>query len=109
MKWLGNLIWEFDAASGGLIHLEDDASIHRHQYRHDNSCHRLWASQALSNAGNPCSGPREMLDKETQMKRMLRLTVALLLGAAVISPILGAGQANACHYTSQDRAKGYKC
>jgi hypothetical protein len=50
-----------------------------------------------------------MLDKETQMKRMLRLTVALLLGAAVISPILGASQAAACHYTSQDRAKGYKC
>ena len=43
------------------------------------------------------------------MKRMLRLTIALLLGAAVISPILGASQANACHYTSQDRAKGYKC
>ena len=43
------------------------------------------------------------------MKRMLKLAIALLLGAAVISPILGAGQANACHYTSQDRAKGYKC
>ena len=50
-----------------------------------------------------------MLDKETQMKRILRLTVALLLGVAVISPILGASQASACHYTSQDRAKGYKC
>jgi hypothetical protein len=43
------------------------------------------------------------------MKRILRLTIALVLGAAVISPILGASQANACHYTSQDRAKGYKC
>jgi hypothetical protein len=48
-------------------------------------------------------------DKETQMKRMLRLTIALALGVAVISPIVGASQANACHYTSQDRAKGYKC
>ena len=47
--------------------------------------------------------------KETQMKRILRLTVALLLGVAALSPILGASQASACHYTSQDRAKGYKC
>jgi hypothetical protein len=47
--------------------------------------------------------------KEMQMKRILKLTIALMLGAAVLSPILGAGQANACHYTSQDRAKGYKC
>jgi hypothetical protein len=69
----------------------------------------FWASQALSDAGNPRARPPEMLDKETQMKRMLRLTVALLLGAAVVSPILGASQASACHYTSQDRAKGYKC
>jgi hypothetical protein len=69
----------------------------------------FWASQALSDAGNPRSRLAEMQDKETQMKRILRLTVALLLGAAVISPILGASQANACHYTSQDRAKGYKC
>jgi hypothetical protein len=67
------------------------------------------ASQALSDAGNPHSRPRETLDKETQMKRILRLTVALVLGVAVISPILGASQASACHYTSQDRAKGYKC
>ena len=67
------------------------------------------AGQASADAGNPRSRPREMQDKETQMKRMLRLTVALLLGAAVISPILGASQASACHYTSQDRAKGYKC
>lgn len=67
------------------------------------------AGQASSDAGNARSRPREMQDKETQMKRILRLTVALLLGAAVISPILGASQANACHYTSQDRAKGYKC
>jgi hypothetical protein len=52
---------------------------------------------------------RERTWKETQMKRILRLTVAVLLGVAVISPILGASQANACHYTSQDRAKGYKC
>jgi hypothetical protein len=43
------------------------------------------------------------------MKRILRLTIALVLGAAVVSPILGASQASACHYTSQDRAKGYKC
>jgi hypothetical protein len=48
-------------------------------------------------------------EKETQMKRILRLTIALMLGVAVISPILGASQASACHYTSQDRAKGYKC
>jgi hypothetical protein len=67
------------------------------------------ASQALSDAGNLRSRPREILDKETQMKRILRLTVALLLGVAVISPILGTSQASACHYTSQDRAKGYKC
>jgi hypothetical protein len=69
----------------------------------------IGAGQALADAGNPRSRPREMLDKETQMKRILRLTVALMLGAAVISPILGASQASACHYTSQDRAKGYKC
>jgi hypothetical protein len=67
------------------------------------------ASQALSGAGNPRFRPPEMLDKETQMKRILRLTIALLLGVAVISPILGTSQASACHYTSQDRAKGYKC
>jgi hypothetical protein len=69
----------------------------------------FWGSQASSDARDLCSRPREMLDKETQMKRILRLTVALLLGVAVISPILGASQASACHYTSQDRAKGYKC
>jgi hypothetical protein len=67
------------------------------------------AGHASADAGNPRSRPRENLDKETQMKRILRLTVALVLGVAVISPILGASQANACHYTSQDRAKGYKC
>jgi len=68
-----------------------------------------WQPRRYQTPGILGSGPREMLDKETRMKRILRLTVALLLGAAVISPILGASQANACHYTSQDRAKGYKC
>ncbi len=67
------------------------------------------AGRASADAENPCSRPREKQDKETQMKPILRLTVALVLGVAVVSPILGASQANACHYTSQDRAKGYKC
>jgi|BarGraIncu00222A_1022003.scaffolds.fasta_scaffold00602_6 hypothetical protein len=40
---------------------------------------------------------------------ILKWTIALALGVAVISPILGGSQASACHYTSQDRAKGYKC
>jgi L-cystine uptake protein TcyP (sodium:dicarboxylate symporter family) len=68
----------------------------------------LWQARRQQTPGIPLQAARE-LDKETQMKRMLNLTIALLLGAAVISPILGASQANACHYTSQDRAKGYKC
>ena len=40
---------------------------------------------------------------------ILKWTIALALGVAVISPILGGSQAYACHYTSQDKAKGYKC
>lgn len=43
------------------------------------------------------------------MNRILRFAIALALGIAVVSPTLGTSQAAECHYTSQDKAKGYKC
>jgi hypothetical protein len=100
---------EFAAIAGGLIYLEDDASTDRHQYRRDNSCHRLLDEPGVIRRRELWLQAAGDAGKETQMKRILRLTVALLLGVAVVSPILGASQASACHYTSQDRAKGYKC
>ena len=47
--------------------------------------------------------------KGKQMMRILKFTIALALGVALVSPILSASPASACHYTSQDKAKGYKC
>jgi len=43
------------------------------------------------------------------MKLIWVFVFGVTLGGALVLPILGAGPASACHYTSQDRAKGYKC
>ncbi len=42
----------------------------------------------------------------------IALALALLLGAAVVLPVISASPADAqskCHYTSGDKAKGYRC
>ncbi len=49
--------------------------------------------------------------KESPVKK-IALALALLLGAAVTLPVIGASPADAqtkCHYTSGDKAKGYRC
>jgi len=42
----------------------------------------------------------------------IALSLALLLGAAIVLPVVGASPAEAqanCRYTSGDKAKGYRC
>jgi hypothetical protein len=42
----------------------------------------------------------------------IALSLALLLGAAIVLPVVGASPADAqanCRYTSGDKAKGYRC
>lgn len=43
----------------------------------------------------------------------IALALALLLGASVVLPVISASpadaQASKCHYTSGDKAKGYRC
>lgn len=52
-----------------------------------------------------------MFRKESPVKK-IALALALLLGAAVTLPVISASPADAqtkCHYTSGDKAKGYRC
>ena len=45
------------------------------------------------------------------MTMILKLALALSLGLALCAPFTGASEAGSskCHYTSGDKAKGYKC
>ena len=44
--------------------------------------------------------------------KKIAFALALLFGAAVVLPVVSASPADAqakCHYTSGDKAKGYRC
>jgi hypothetical protein len=43
------------------------------------------------------------------MKLAWIFVIGAMLGGTLVAPILGASPASACHYTSKDKAAGYKC
>jgi len=48
--------------------------------------------------------------RTADMKKILKFALALSLGVAFCAPfVVSSEAANKCHYTSGDKAKGYKC